>query len=188
MDEEKAMGAPAPPPPGLPPTKVGPGVTFFPPPGLGLTSAPPPGITGMGFDEKTGEPLETTSGGSFGAASVDFQAKALAWKRLNTKRFSKKRKFGYVAPEKAEMPADHLRKIIRDHGDMTSKRFRSDKRVYLGALKYVPHAILKLLENMPMPWEQVRNVKVLYHVTGAITFVNEVPRVIEPIYTAQCGF
>ena len=85
------------------------------------------------------------------------------------------------------MPADHLRKIIRDHGDMTSKRFRSDKRVYLGALKYVPHAILKLLENMPMPWEQVRNVKVLYHVTGAITFVNEVPRVIEPVYTAQWG-
>jgi pre-mRNA-processing factor 8 len=25
--------------------------------------------------------------------------------------------------------------------------------VYLGALKYIPHAIYKLLENMPMPWE-----------------------------------
>ena len=34
--------------------------------------------------------------------------------------------------------------------------FRHDKRVYLGALKYMPHAILKLLENMPMPWEQIR--------------------------------
>jgi hypothetical protein len=33
---------------------------------------------------------------------------------------------------------------------------RHDKRVYLGALKFVPHAIYKLLENMPMPWEQVR--------------------------------
>lgn len=32
---------------------------------------------------------------------------------------------------------------------------RHDKRVYLGALKFVPHAIYKLLENMPMPWEQV---------------------------------
>lgn len=32
---------------------------------------------------------------------------------------------------------------------------RHDKRVYLGALKYVPHAVYKLLENMPMPWEQV---------------------------------
>ena len=38
-----------------------------------------------------------------------------------------------------------------------------------------------------MPWEQERTVKVLYHITGAITFVNEVPRVIEPVYTAQWG-
>ena len=33
-------------------------------------------------------------------------------------------------------------------------KYRQDKRVYLGALKYVPHAVLKLLENMPMPWGQ----------------------------------
>jgi hypothetical protein len=39
---------------------------------------------------------------------------------------------------------------------MTSRKFRHDKRVYLGALKFVPHAVYKLLENMPMPWEQVR--------------------------------
>ena len=49
----------------------------------------------------------------------------------------------------------------------------------------MPHAILKLLENMPMPWEQERIVKVLYHITGAITLVNEVPRVIEPVFIAQ---
>ena len=54
-----------------------------------------------------------------------------------------------------------MRKIIRDHGDMTSRKFRHDKRVYLGALKYMPHAVLKLLENMPMPWEQIRDCKVL---------------------------
>jgi pre-mRNA-processing factor 8 len=30
-------------------------------------------------------------------------------------------------------------------------------------------------------------VKVLYHVTGAITFVNEIPFVIEPVYIAQWG-
>jgi pre-mRNA-processing factor 8 len=80
-----------------------------------------------------------------------------------------------------------VRKIIKDHGDMTSKKFRHDKRVYLGALKYVPHAVLKLLENMPMPWEQVRNCNVLYHITGAITFVNEVPKCIEPVFIAQWG-
>ena len=49
-----------------------------------------------------------------------------------------------------------LRMPIQDHGDMSSRKFRHDKRVYLGALKFVPHAVYKLLENMPMPWEQVR--------------------------------
>ena len=38
-----------------------------------------------------------------------------------------------------------------------------------------------------MPWEQERTVKVLYHISGAITFVNETPKVIEPVYTAQWG-
>jgi pre-mRNA-processing factor 8 len=51
----------------------------------------------------------------------------------------------------------------------------------------VPHAVLKLLENMPLPWEQIRTVAVLYHITGAITFVNDIPKVIEPVYIAQWG-
>lgn len=33
--------------------------------------------------------------------------------------------------------------------------------------------------------QQVREVPVLYHITGAITFVNEIPRVIEPVFQAQ---
>ncbi|GAM23554.1 hypothetical protein SAMD00019534_067290 [Acytostelium subglobosum LB1] len=115
------------------------------------------------------------------------QEKAKKWLQLNNKRYSEKRKFGYVEPQKEDMPPSHLRKIVKDHGDMSNKKFRHDKRVYLGALKYIPHAIFKLLENMPMPWEQVRNVKVLYHITGAITFVNEIPLVIEPVYLAQWG-
>jgi hypothetical protein len=57
----------------------------------------------------------------------------------------------------------------------------------LGALKFVPHAVYKLLENMPMPWEQVRHCEVIYHITGAITFINETPKVIEPVYIAQWG-
>lgn len=76
---------------------------------------------------------------------------------------------------------------MKDHGDMSSRKFRSDKRVYLGALKFIPHAVYKLLENMPMPWEQVRHCEVIYHITGAITFINETPRVIEPVYIAQWG-
>ncbi|EMC99892.1 hypothetical protein BAUCODRAFT_63676 [Baudoinia panamericana UAMH 10762] len=83
------------------------------------------------------------------------------------------------------MPPEHLRKIVRDIGDVSQKKFSSDKRSYLGALKFMPHAVLKLLENMPMPWESSREVKVLYHVNGCLTLVNEIPRVIEPVFHAQ---
>ena len=51
------------------------------------------------------------------------------------------------------LPPEHVRKILADHGDMSSKRYSADKRIYIGAIKYVPHAIFKLLENMPMTWE-----------------------------------
>uniref|UniRef100_A0AC35TUB0 MPN domain-containing protein n=1 Tax=Rhabditophanes sp. KR3021 TaxID=114890 RepID=A0AC35TUB0_9BILA len=116
------------------------------------------------------------------------QEKAKKWRQLQSKRYSEKRKFGAVNDSsKEEMPPEHVRKIIRDHGDLSSKKFRHDKRVYLGALKYMPHAVLKLLENMPMPWEQIRDVNVLYHITGAVSFVNETPKVIEPIFLAQWG-
>ncbi|CAF4526478.1 unnamed protein product [Rotaria sp. Silwood2] len=115
------------------------------------------------------------------------QEKARRWQQLQTKRYADKRRFGFTDIQKEDMPAEHIRKIIRDHGDMTNRKFRHDKRVYLGALKYMPHAVLKLLENMPMPWEQIRNVKVIYHITGAITFVNEIPWVIEPVFIAQWG-
>ncbi|KAJ2804548.1 hypothetical protein H4R21_001603, partial [Coemansia helicoidea] len=120
-------------------------------------------------------------------SAADVEKKAQEWRKANAKRYDTKRRMGFAEQEKADMPAEHLRKIIRDHGDMSARKFRHDKRVYLGALKYMPHAVLKLLENMPMPWEQVREVPVLYHVTGAITFVNEIPWVIEPVYMAQWG-
>uniref|UniRef100_A0A1I8BLF8 PRO8NT domain-containing protein n=1 Tax=Meloidogyne hapla TaxID=6305 RepID=A0A1I8BLF8_MELHA len=102
--------------------------------------------------------------------------KSKKWKQLQSKRFAEKRKFGFVDSQKEEMPPEHVRKIVRDHGDMTSRKYRHDKRVYLGALKYMPHAVIKLIENMPMPWEQIRDIKVLYHITGAITFIIEIPR------------
>lgn len=55
--------------------------------------------------------------------------KSRKWGQLNTKRFSKKKKSGYVDALKEDMPPEHVRKIIRDHGDMSSKKFRHDKRV-----------------------------------------------------------
>ncbi|KAI3630235.1 hypothetical protein MIR68_011670 [Amoeboaphelidium protococcarum] len=111
--------------------------------------------------------------------------KAEKWSHVNKSEYNTEKRFNVVKPQKEMMPPEHLRKLIKDRGEMASTKFRDDKRLQLGALKYLPHAIFKLLENMPMPWEQVRNVKVLYHVTGAITFVDEIPRVIEPLYFAQ---
>ncbi len=138
------------------------------PPGSGLPSIPSGPNAGILSEEKLHE-------------------KARKWQQLQAKRYSEKRKFGFVDAQKEDMPPEHIRKIIRDHGDMSSRKYRHDKRVYLGALKYMPHALLKLLENMPMPWEQIRDVSVLYHITGAISFVNEIPWVIEPVYLAQWG-
>ena len=113
--------------------------------------------------------------------------KARKWQSLNSKRFDPKRS-GRPRPEKkAPMPPEHLRKIMKDHGDMSARKFRHDKRAYLGALKYIPHALLKLLENMPMPWEDVRYVPAMYHTTGAVTFVTSTPKVVEPVYLAQWG-
>lgn len=83
------------------------------------------------------------------------------------------------------MPPEHLRKIVKDIGDLSHRRYTNEKRSYLGALKFMPHAVMKLLENMPMPWESAREVKVLYHVNGCLTLVNETPRVIEPVFFAQ---
>ena len=115
------------------------------------------------------------------------EEKSKRWSQFMTKKFAPKRKFGYVESGKEPLPCEVLRKIIKDHGDMSSKKFKQDKRVYLGALKYIPHAVYKLLENMPFPWEDKRIVNVLYHITGAISFVDDIPKVIEPIYTAQWG-
>jgi len=84
--------------------------------------------------------------------------KAKKWRQINQRKYGERRKFGFVETQKEEMPPEILRKIIKDHGDMSSKKYRHDKRVYLGALKYIPHAVFKLLENMPMPWEEVRDV------------------------------
>lgn len=41
------------------------------------------------------------------------------------------------------------------------------------------------LTLVPFTLQQVREVPVIYHISGAITFVNEIPRVIEPVYHAQ---
>jgi len=145
-----------------------------PPPGWGpaphsMLSAPPP----PGYQPPSDPQV------------AKFAQKKKEWLRTQRNRFGEKRKGGFVETQKADMPPEHLRKIVKDIGDVSQKKFSSDKRSYLGALKFMPHAVLKLLENMPMPWESSREVKVLYHVNGCLTMVNETPRVIEPVFHAQ---
>jgi pre-mRNA-processing factor 8 len=163
------------PPPPPPPPPGPPGAGYAPPP-----PPPPPGPPGA----------SGTVGPPGMRPPVDpqvakFAQKKKDWLRQQRQRFGEKRKAGFVETQKADLPPEHLRKVFRDIGDVSQKKFTSDKRSYLGALKFMPHAVLKLLENMPMPWESRRDVKVLYHTNGCLTLVNEVPRVIEPVFHAQ---
>ncbi|KAJ4292113.1 pre-mRNA-splicing factor 8 [Collariella sp. IMI 366227] len=105
-----------------------------------------------------------------------FAQKKKEWLRTQRNRFGEKRKGGFVETQKADMPPEHLRKIVKDIGDVSQKKYTSDKRSYLGALKFMPHAVMKLQQG---------EVKVLYHVNGCLTLVNEIPRVIEPVFFAQ---
>ncbi|KAL8871564.1 MAG: hypothetical protein Q9174_002627 [Haloplaca sp. 1 TL-2023] len=145
-----------------------------PPPGW---AAPPPGMSSAPPPPGYQPPADPQA--------AKFAQKKKEWLRTQRNRFGEKRKGGFVETQKADMPPEHLRKIVKDIGDVSQKKFSSDKRSYLGALKFMPHAVLKLLENMPMPWESSREVKVLYHVNGCLTLVNETPRVIEPVFHAQ---
>lgn len=205
-----------PPPPGMappgmtPPGMAPPGMAVPPgmaPPGMG----PPPGMVppmggvpmnqpmyhngsdGNGSDALSPPPgMFAAPPGMQGPAQHfqvhDSEEKAKKWDEMQSQQYNEPKKMqAFSAPQKEIMPADFLRKILQDHGDMSSKRFQSEKRLYLGALKYVPHALYKLLENMPMPWESYKEVPVLFHITGAICFVDHVPKVIEPVYRAQWG-
>ncbi|KAL2202681.1 pre-mRNA processing splicing factor 8 [Sarocladium strictum] len=164
------MSQPPPPPPGwgpAPPPPPPPSASSLPPPPS--TPAPPP----PGYRPETDPQI------------AKFAQKKKEWLRQQRARFGEKRKGGFVQTQKADMPPEHLRKIVKDIGDVSQRKYTNDKRSYLGALKFMPHAVMKLLENMPMPWESAREVKVLYHVNGCLTLVNEIPRVIEPVFFAQ---
>lgn len=115
------------------------------------------------------------------------QARSKRWLDCQKHRFTQRKaqKGTKIHNVKFEMPPEHIRKVMNVQGDLSSKSFDKEKHAMLGALKYMPHALLKLLENIPQPWETQKEVRVLYHTGGAISFVNEIPRVIEPVYKAQ---
>ncbi|GJN20868.1 hypothetical protein PR202_gb08301 [Eleusine coracana subsp. coracana] len=115
-----------------------------PPPPMGA-APPPPGTTGVGLPPPPPPPAAGAPQAAQPLTPAELEAqlteKARKWHQLNSKRYGDKRKFGFVEAQKEDMPPEHVRKIIRDHGDMSSKKYRHDKRVYLGALKFVPHAV-----------------------------------------------
>jgi hypothetical protein len=45
---------------------------------------------------------------------------ARKWQQLNSKRYSDKRKFGFVEAPKEDMPPEHVRKIIKVSGFLTT--------------------------------------------------------------------
>ncbi len=207
MAPPPGMGAPPPPryhmyPPPAAAAAAAPSMHVLPPP-PGMIP-PPPGMrtpatwTTFPGDAAAGAssaPMSSHNNTSTQPSSISLEEKSKRWARLQSKRYSHKRlqaanqnnKGNTTSIHKELLPADVIRKILQDHGDMSSNRYKREKRVYVGALKYMPHAIYKLLENIPMPWETYKEVPVLFHVTGAISFIDQVPKVIEPVYLAQWG-
>lgn len=119
-------------PPGMPYMGAPPGA--FPQPGMGMAPPPPPpSLSGPPPAMSAHLPPEPAP-----ERAVDPEAllaeKAKKWQEMNRRRYTEQRKFGYVDANKEDMPREHLRKIIKDHGDMSSKKFRHDKRVYLGTV------------------------------------------------------
>ncbi|KAG7290206.1 Pre-mRNA-processing-splicing factor 8 [Staphylotrichum longicolle] len=125
-----------------------------PPPGWGPPSSPNSAPAGPSVRPASRIPP------SYRPQVAKFAQKKKEWLRMQRNRFGEKRKGGFVETEK-RMASEHLRKIVKDIGDVSQKKYTSDKRSYL--------------------------VKVLYHVNGCLTLVNEIPRVIEPVFFRAVG-
>lgn len=115
------------------------------------------------------------------------QQQISAWRRSNTERLGYRAAYRAAVGTKDHMPPEFIRKVVKDNGDLGGKRFKSERKLCVGMLSYVPLALYKLLENMPMPWEEARYVDVVYHVGGVLTIVDDTPTVAEPLYVSQWG-
>ncbi|CBH14584.1 PRP8 protein homologue [Trypanosoma brucei gambiense DAL972] len=109
------------------------------------------------------------------------------WRNLNTKRYGYRATYQEAVAQKDEVPPEYLRKLVKDNGDLSGKRFNAERKLCVALLRYMPLALYKLLENMPMPWEEARYVNVVYHMRGVLTLVEDTPTAPEPLYLAQWG-
>lgn len=81
------------------------------PPGTTVPSIPPPQASQPSYTVLPPPPpplVETEAD-----AEARLEEKARKWQQLNSKRYSDKRKFGFVETQKEDMPPEHVRKIIR---------------------------------------------------------------------------
>ena len=43
-------------------------------------------------------------------------------------------------------------------------------------MRFIPHSIYKLIENLPNPWENIKYVKAIYHKSGSYTIIEDIPK------------
>jgi pre-mRNA-processing factor 8 len=115
-----------------------------------MASLPPPPPPGWHSLAGSGASLQPPPPGYRPPADpqqAKFDQKKKEWLRVQKNRFGEKRKNGFVDTHKADMPPEHLRKIVRDIGDVSQKKFSADKRAYLGALKFMVSSPLVLVHG-----------------------------------------
>ena len=59
-----------------------------------------------------------------------FEERQRRWTQSQKQKFAKQRRHGFIETQKADLPPEHLRQIMRMHGDMSSKKYRHGKCLY----------------------------------------------------------
>lgn len=81
----------------------------------------------------------------------------------------------------------YFRKLIKDHTELNKNKIGFTKKIFVMSLKYIPHSIFKLIENLPFPWQKINFKKILYHISGSICFITEIPYDNYQIYFCKWG-
>lgn len=83
------------------------------PPGTTVPPIPPPPAQQPSYTVLPPPPPPPAPAETEADAEARLEEKARKWQQLNSKRYSDKRKFGFVETQKEDMPPEHVRKIIR---------------------------------------------------------------------------
>jgi pre-mRNA-processing factor 8 len=52
-------------------------------------------------------------------------------------------------------------------------RFQNDKRILFGSLKFIPYMIFCFFKTIPMPWEKLKSVYILKHISDSLIISND---------------